>query len=166
VKGVLEPLARIAGVRKAMLVLPDGVPIVMRGQTAEPGPEETETDESLAALSSGWLGELRRAVAPLTWEAPSRAVLRASRGTLVLAAAPNCMLLVILDRGARPADVRLAMDGAVARLGRVLRGTRAPYEPPPPALPGGPAGGLPPIPGEAEGSAPHAADTGPRPSAP
>ena len=127
---VLEPLGCIAGVRIAVLVSPDGVPVVVRGQRSEEARGEAqaalqgENAESLAALASGWLTALSRAVAPLSWNPPQRVVLRAARGTLVMLHAPGAVLLVVLDRGASPEDLRLPMEGAVARMQRILRAAR------------------------------------------
>jgi predicted regulator of Ras-like GTPase activity (Roadblock/LC7/MglB family) len=148
---VLEPLAQIPGVRMALLVAPDGVPVVVRGKAAEidadaEGPDSIlsgETADSLAALATGWLGELSRLVAPLSWDAPQRVVLRAARGTLVMVNAPASVLLVILDRGMAPEELRLPMEATVARMQRILRSMgsaeRRPNDPrastPDPALP-------------------------------
>jgi predicted regulator of Ras-like GTPase activity (Roadblock/LC7/MglB family) len=130
---VLEPLARIAGVRMALLVAPDGVPVIVRGTSTEAlePPEAADEDgvtlgtadtaESLSALATGWLGELSRAIAPLTWNAPERVVMTAARGTIVMVPAPGAVLLVILDRGASPEELRLPMEATVARMHRVLR---------------------------------------------
>ena len=123
---VLDPLSKTPGVRLAVLVAPDGVPVAMRGEQAEPTEESAElageNADSLAALATSWLCELARSVAPLSWEAPHRVVLRAARGTLVMLAAPGAVLLVVCDRGASPDELRLPMEATVARMGRVLRG--------------------------------------------
>jgi len=122
-KEILEPLSAIPGVRVAVLVTSDGVPVVVRGRSSEqrPGEEIDGGAESLAALASGWLNALTRAVAPLSWTAPERVVLRATRGTIVMLQAPGSVLLALLDGGTRAEDLRLPMQGAVARIQRLLR---------------------------------------------
>lgn len=136
-KQVLEPIARMPGVRLAMLVTPDGVPITVQGErrrtpdgTRQNGPDRRQKDNgvdsaddvhALAALGTGWMSEVTRAVAPLSWAVPQRLVLRAARGTLIAMQAPGALLLVVLDSGMRAEDLRLPMEGAVARMQRHLR---------------------------------------------
>jgi predicted regulator of Ras-like GTPase activity (Roadblock/LC7/MglB family) len=138
VKEILEPLSAIPGVRVAVLVTSDGVPVVVRGRASEKA-QDDEVDgaaESLAALASGWLNALTRAVAPLSWNAPERVVLRATRGMIVMLQAPGSVLLALLDGGTRAEDLRLPMQGAVARIQRLLRWSQrgeADQEPEPPA---------------------------------
>jgi predicted regulator of Ras-like GTPase activity (Roadblock/LC7/MglB family) len=123
VKEVLAPLSAQPGVRIAVLVTADGVPVVVRGRASESraGDELDERAESLAALAAGWLNGLSRAVAPLSWNPPERVVLKATRGTIVMVQAPGSVLLALIDEGARPEDLRLPMQGAVARIQRILR---------------------------------------------
>lgn len=136
---ILDPLAKTPGVRLAVLVSPDGMPVAMRGEYAEPEEDSVElageNAESLAALATSWLSELSRAVAPLSWDAPQRVVLRAARGTLIMLAAPGAVLLVVCDRGSSPEDLRLPMEATVGRMQRILRniGRREPKPEPPPA---------------------------------
>ena len=122
-KEVLAPLSDLPGVRIAVLVTADGVPVVVRGRASEKGlgDELDERAESLAALAAGWLNGLSRAVAPLSWNAPERVVLKATRGTIVMLQAPGSVLLALIDGGTRPEDLRLPMKGAVARIQRILR---------------------------------------------
>lgn len=136
-KHVLEPIARTPGVRLAMLVTPDGVPITVHGERRKTnegprsgGPERRQRDQgvdsaddvhAMAALGSGWMSEVTRAVAPLSWSVPQRLVLRAARGTLIAMQAPGAILLVVLESGMRAEDLRLPMEGAVARMQRHLR---------------------------------------------
>jgi predicted regulator of Ras-like GTPase activity (Roadblock/LC7/MglB family) len=125
-KQVLEPLANIPGVRMALLVSHDGVPVVVRGRDGDEGGVDlsAQSAESLAALAAGWLNGITRSLAPQSWDAPQRVVLRAARGTLVMLAAPGAVLLVQLARGASSEDLRLPMESAVARMLRVLRESR------------------------------------------
>jgi hypothetical protein len=62
--------------------------------------------------------------------------MRAARGTLIVMQAPNAVLLVLLDGGMPPEELRLPMEAAIARMQRVLRGGRkdAPSEEKPPGL--------------------------------
>jgi len=121
----LEPLAAVPGVRFCILVSPDGVPVVMRGKSADAGDEHAnfleEHADSLSGLAAGWLQGLTASIAPLGWTAPNRVVLRAARGTLVMTHAPSSVLLVILDPGCSAEELRLPMEGAVARMQRMLR---------------------------------------------
>lgn len=155
-KHVLEPLAHLPGVRIAALVTPDGVPMCAQNpqRTRDQGDDELGEQDvnALAALATGWLGEISRAVAPLSWDVPHRLVLRAARGTLVVVQAPGALLLAVLEGGMQPEELRLPMESAIARLQRHVRGIERRGAPPrdgaepPGALPrrevrGAPAGG-------------------------
>jgi predicted regulator of Ras-like GTPase activity (Roadblock/LC7/MglB family) len=133
---ILEPLSRLPGVELVMLIAHDGVPIASAGRAVSPAdgaatPENqvslNDRQDGLAALSASWLNELSQAVAPLSWNAPERVCLRAARGTLVLRRAESAVLVVLLSREASPEDVRLSMDGTLARIERSClgRGTSA-----------------------------------------
>ena len=113
----LEPLARLPGVEFVILVSHDGVPIAHVS-----GNGETVSDESLAALAASWLNDVGQAVAPLGWHSPERICLRAARGTLVLRHSPSACLVVCLGRETAPEDVRLSMDGTLARIERARTG--------------------------------------------
>lgn len=131
-KTVLDPLARIPGVRLAALISSDGVPIdVRKNEPSRSKPEVKDAKDAvldsaddlnaLAALSSSWIGEVTRAVAPMSWDVPKRLVLRAARGTLIVVQAPRALLLVVLEGGVRPEEMRLPMEVAIARMERHLR---------------------------------------------
>ncbi len=131
-KRILEPLAQIPGVRMALLVAHDGVPVVVRN-AADNGTDVVqeaafagETAESLAALAAGWLSELERSIGPLSWGSPQRVVLRAARGSLVMTHAPGALLLVIVDQRMSPDELRLPMEAAVVRMHRLLRPKQEP----------------------------------------
>jgi predicted regulator of Ras-like GTPase activity (Roadblock/LC7/MglB family) len=136
----LEPLAAIPGVRLALLVSPDGVPVIVRGKVAAPkGGEACTVDEnadSLSGLASGWLQGLTASVAPLGWTAPARVVMHAARGTLVMLHAPGSVLLVVLDPGGSAEELRLPMEAAVARMQRILRSRSSAARAPLPQAPG------------------------------
>lgn len=120
-KHILEPLARIAGVRTAALITTDGVPITVQGRAAPRGGGEAGELDALAALAAGWVGDVNRATAPLAWDAPRHLVLRAVRGTLVAMQAPGALLVVVLESGASAEELRLPMEAAVGRMLRHLR---------------------------------------------
>jgi len=119
---MLEPLAELPGVELVMLVTHDGVPVAVPGRGAE---EENNLvvgkEDGIGACAVGWLNELSHAVAPLSWGDPCRVVLRCARGVLVMRRARSAVLMVLLSRGLSPEDVRLSMDGTVARIERSLR---------------------------------------------
>ena len=149
-KDILHPLAMIPGVRLASLISLDGVPI-----TSTRGVHTTETDglpldkdeelNAFTALASGWLADLTRAVAKMTWDPPRRAVLRATRSEIVMLRAPAAIVLVVLERGVSAEELRVPMEGALARMERFLRGISGDPETPdavqpidqPPGLIGG-----------------------------
>ncbi|MCY2961602.1 MAG: roadblock/LC7 domain-containing protein [Planctomycetota bacterium] len=120
-KHILEPLARIAGVRTAALITNDGVPITVQGRAAPRGGGEVGELDALAALAAGWVGEVNRATAPLAWDAPRHLVLRAARGTLVAMQAPGALLVVVLESGSSAEELRLPMEATVGRMMRHLR---------------------------------------------
>lgn len=124
----LEPLGNMPGVSLALLVTTDGVPIAF----VESEKKDSEPDESgdlprmgrvdaLAALGTNWCNELRLATAPLSWSEPERVVMRCARGSLVMRRLKRAILLVLLERGVAPEDVRLSMDGVACRIERAVR---------------------------------------------
>lgn len=123
-KDILDPLTEIAGVRLAALISHDGVPIALVG---EDQPGQADTDEAFrdfqafAAVAAGWLNDVQRATAPLSWASPQRLVLSGTRGALVMCAGPGAVLLVVLEHGVSPEDLKVPMDGVVARMQRKLR---------------------------------------------
>jgi len=133
VKQFLETLARIPGVRMTAVATSDGVPIwhlafPEESRIAQPRPLAGESEgaqgldvAALSALATNWLGEIGRCCAPLSWDTPRRLVLRAARGTLLVQEAPGAVLVVLLEGGVRPEDLRLPMDSVVARVQRHLR---------------------------------------------
>ena len=50
-----------------------------------------------------------------------RIVLKGARGILVMRRIENAILVVLLSRGLSPEDVRLSMDGTIARIERTPR---------------------------------------------
>jgi len=138
VKDILQPLAKIPGVRMAALISEDGVPIAStRGvhATLDESMPLDRDDELIAftALASGWHADLRRAAARLSWNPPRRMILRASKNELVLLQAPTSVVLVVLERGASAEDLRVPMEGALARMQRLLREMAGDHEPDAPA---------------------------------
>lgn len=133
-KHVLDPVIRIPGVRIAALVTSDGVPITVHESTRHPHADASESISKgdcvndaaddlneLAGLATCWIGEVARAVAPLSWEAPRELILRAARGTLIVKQAPRALLIVVIDGGMKAEELRLPMQVAVARMERHLR---------------------------------------------
>jgi len=127
---LLEPLARMPGVEFVLLISHDGVPIAHVHRAADPIHED-----SLAALAAAWLNDIGAAVAPLGWHAPVRACLRAARGTLVLRRSESACLVVCLGRETSPEDVRLSMDGTLARIERAKHGRGQAASLPPAPIP-------------------------------
>lgn len=118
---ILEPLAKVPGVRVVGLVTVDGVPIAVPG-LAHDGGQKGHDVEALAAIATAWMDEVSRTVGSLSWDVPRRLVLRAARGTLVLLGTKGAVLIALLDSGVGPEELRLAMDGAVTRIQRTLKG--------------------------------------------
>jgi predicted regulator of Ras-like GTPase activity (Roadblock/LC7/MglB family) len=143
VNHALEMLAELPGVRHVMLVTEDGVPVAVPGGRSRYSPRDPSaseldiegeeegdrsafgslsTEDALAALAIGLLGDLSLAVGQMSWNEPTRVVLKAARGTLILQTMRGAVLLVLLARGMGAEETRLAMDGTIARIERSLRG--------------------------------------------
>ena len=124
----IQVLADQPGVDLVMLLSDVGVPIAtVRGSARRDGageadPEAMGKDDALAAMAAGWLNDLRLAVGPLSWDEPTRIVMRCARGVLVMRRTRGAVLLVRLVRGLSPEDVRLPMEGVVKRIERSLSG--------------------------------------------
>lgn len=139
---LLEPLSKVPGVRTAVLVSCDGVPIAVQGdlRCAPEGLDQldwidaAEDLNALAALAAGWQNEIARAVGPMSWDAPRRVTLKASRGTLVMVHASGVLLLVMLEGSMRDDELRIPMEGVIARLQRKLRSMGRRTEPEPPGI--------------------------------
>lgn len=123
----LLPLAAAPGVSLVMFLTPDGVPICVPGRAAMDAdggsPESVQREDAMAAIAANWHSEVAQAVGPLSWSSPVRGVLKATRGTLILRCTRNAILLVVLARGQEPEDMRLPMDGTIARIERLLKKT-------------------------------------------
>jgi len=138
VNEVLDPLLQIPGVRCVVLGTPDGVPIASGGDaglspTAEADGSRAGADEALCGLVAGWLMSLAPSLGLVAWDLPQRLVLRAARGTIAVRRTQTVLLIALLDPGAHAEDLRLPMEGAIARLNRIVRRGRTAA--PPPALP-------------------------------
>ena len=123
----LRTLANRPGVEHVMLLSDDGVPIAALGGASARAEEDSMQpqfgkDEALAAITAGWLCDLRLAVGPLSWEEPARIVMRCARGVVVMRRTRGAVLMVRLARGLSPEDVRLTMEGVVKRIERSLSG--------------------------------------------
>lgn len=126
-KRVLDPLAQVPGVRRAMLISRDGVPITYLTNADElgrvdprPWADSSEDVSAFAGMAASLLAEVERSVDPLSWNAPQRIVMRAARGTLILLRTERATLTVELVRGMAPEELRLPMESVVARLNRVM----------------------------------------------
>lgn len=133
-KELLEPLTRLAGVRQVAAVSGDGVPLVVLERAGRNGEfvERVVGDGaklsggridplSFGALAAGWSEEIARGLAPLSWDAPWRLALVASQGTLVIQQGPGAMVLVVIEPGTPPDTLSIPLDGAVARMERLLK---------------------------------------------
>lgn len=167
----LEPLTELPGVKLVMLVTADGVPIAVPGRQVsaddhgsddpQGGPDPMGglgREDALAAVATSWTREIKHAVGQISWGEPSRIVLKGMRGTLVLQQTKNAALVVILSRGMAPEEVRLAMDGTIARIERSVSGrkrgrdsSRAPASQAQEAVPG-------PVPTESEAASSEEAE--------
>ena len=129
-KQVLEPLANIPGVRMALLVSHDGVPVVVRGRAGEDGGVDlsSESGESLAALASGWLNGITRSLAPQSWDAPQRVVLRAARGTLPVQELPRPPPKAAIVQVGLPHVAPLAIPVTSRASGSSRRGPQGPEQ--------------------------------------
>lgn len=126
-KRVLDPLARIPGVRRALLISRDGVPIthlspkhagVAKDERA--WADSAEDESAFAGMATSLLNEIHRSVDPLSWGRPQRVVMRAARGTLVLLVTERVMISVELDRGMSADELRLPMEAVLARMERTM----------------------------------------------
>lgn len=123
-KRALDPLRHVPGVRRAMLFSLDGVPIVHFDRADHAGGEDqqladtTEDVSAFAGMASVLLSDIRRSVDPLSWGAPNRVVLAATRGTVILMTTDRLNISVELDRGMAPEELRLPMESVVSRLER------------------------------------------------
>jgi len=132
VKEIIESLAQQPGVHLAALVMADGVPVIAPGRSLHGGAARPSAEGSdplpeldvLAGLCVGWIEEATRAIAPLSFETPQRALLRAARGTVLLRRCDDVLLLVVVGAGLVPEEMHLPIEAAAARLERVRR-TRA-----------------------------------------
>ncbi len=131
-KEIIESLAQQPGVHLAALVMADGVPVIapgrsLHGNNARPSAEGSDPLpelDVLAGLCVGWIEEATRAIAPLSFEGPQRALLRAARGSVLLRRCDDVLLLVVVGAGLVPEEMHLPIEAAAARLERVRR-TRA-----------------------------------------
>ncbi|MFT7679042.1 MAG: putative regulator of Ras-like GTPase activity (Roadblock/LC7/MglB family) [Planctomycetota bacterium] len=126
---VLEPLALIPGVCLTAMISPDGVPIAsLAGQSDRGAGGSTiaaiDNDGELgnmAAQVAGWVADVDRAVGQLAWEGAERLVLRGSQASIIVQRGPNAFLLVWLESNMGTDELRVPMDGAIARMQRLLR---------------------------------------------
>jgi len=119
---ILNSLVQYEGIHSASVVSLDGVLVASSIGQANGPREATLSDhedqpiQTLAALTSGWLGEVSRSIGRLSWGGPYRCVLRATQRTLVIHAFTGSFLLLVLDPDVDPEETRSLMDDAVQHL--------------------------------------------------
>ncbi|MEZ5973348.1 MAG: hypothetical protein R3E96_00500 [Planctomycetota bacterium] len=119
---ILQYLAQYEGIESASVVSYDGVLVASAVgtqagvQQAALSDREAQPIQTLAALASGWLGEVNRAVGPLSWGMPYRYVLRSTQATLVTHVFTDSFLLLVLDPDVDPEETRSLMDEAVGQI--------------------------------------------------
>ena len=134
---VLEPLALIPGVRLTAMISPDGVPIAsLAGQSDRGTGGSTiaaiDSDDELGNLSAqvaGWVSDVDRAIGQLAWSAAERLVLRGSQASVIIQRGPGAFLLVCLEGNTVTDELRVPMDGAIARMQRLLRSVGTTHTP-------------------------------------
>ncbi len=118
-KSILTNIARYQGVESASLVSLDGV-LVLTADGDESADAVTHLSDhdvqpvqTLAALASGWVGQIVRAVGQLSWNGPYRYVLKATEKTLVVHVFGSSFLLLVIEPEVDPEVTRALMDQAV-----------------------------------------------------
>ncbi len=121
-RSILSNIAQYQGVASASLVSLDGV-LVLSVSGDDTGPsggihsdQDSQGVQTLAALASGWVGQLIRAVGQLSWNRPYRYVLKASEKTLVVHVFDSSFLLLVIEPTIDPEVTRSLMDQAVHQL--------------------------------------------------
>ena len=121
-KTILSNIAHYQGVESASLVSLDGVLVLTAGADdpqsgqAHLSDHDVQPIQTLAALASGWVGQIIRAVGQLSWNTPYRYVLRASEKTLVVHVFGGSFLLLVIEPEIDPEVTRALMDQAVQQL--------------------------------------------------
>ncbi|MCP3919837.1 MAG: roadblock/LC7 domain-containing protein [bacterium] len=147
-KEIIEPLALVPGVRLVAMVSPDGIPIAIAsnstaGSDELGGQERADQPGTLSVVAAGWLADVTRVIAALSWGSPQRLMMRGPQGTVVLHQGPGALLVTVLERGTSPEEIHVPMEGAIARMARVLRGMGTASQNPGSREDGGPPGILP-----------------------
>ncbi|MCP5021416.1 MAG: hypothetical protein GY930_06530 [bacterium] len=121
-RSILSNMAQYQGVESASLVSLDGVLVLsVSGDNADPSRDihsdhDSQGIQTLAALASGWVGQIIRAVGQLSWNRPCRYVLKASEKTLVAHVFDSSFLLLVIEPAIDPEVTRSLMDQAVHQL--------------------------------------------------
>ncbi len=147
---ILNSLVQYEGIQSASVVSLDGVLVASAlghdggPQAADLSDHEVQPVQTMAALASGWLGEVMRAVGPLSWDVPYRCVLRATQKSLIIHAFPGSFLLLVTEPNVDPEETRSLMDDAVQQMVAHIQASHAATAPyaegahPPGALPSQP----------------------------
>lgn len=147
---ILNSLVQYEGIQSASVVSLDGVLVASAlghdggPQAADLSDHEVQPVQTMAALASGWLGEVIRSVGPLSWDVPYRCVLRATQKSLIIHAFPGSFLLLVTEPNVDPEETRSLMDDAVQQMVAHIQASHAAVAPyaeghqPPGALPSQP----------------------------
>ena len=122
--GVLEPLAVLPGVRRALAIGADGLLLGAAGAF-----EPSLAPDAYAAQLAGWVIEVERAIDPMAWNAPEQLVLEGSHGAVLLQRADRAWIAVEAAPGAALRDLAVPLEAAAGRLHRLVRGLEAPAAP-------------------------------------
>ena len=78
-KGVLDPLVVLPGVRRALVIGADGLLLGAVGAF-----DRSLDPDAFAAQLVGWVVEVERAIDPMAWSTPEQLVLEGSHGAVLL----------------------------------------------------------------------------------
>ena len=121
-RDILTSLVQYEGIHSASVVSLDGMLVASAlgdetgAHSAEFSDQETQPVQTMAALASGWLGEIMRSVGPLSWATPYRCLLRATQKNLIIHAFAGSFLLLVTEPEVDPEETRALMDSAVQQL--------------------------------------------------
>ena len=123
-KGVLDPLVVLPGVRRALVIGADGLLLGAVGAF-----DRSLDPDAFAAQLVGWVVEVERAIDPMAWSTPEQLVLEGSHGAVLLQRAERAWIAVEAAPGAALRDLAVPLEAAVGRLHRLARGLDAPAAP-------------------------------------
>jgi predicted regulator of Ras-like GTPase activity (Roadblock/LC7/MglB family) len=118
-RDILSNMVGYEGVESASLVSLDGVLVLTvasddtHSTPTHLSDHDVQPIQTMAALVSGWVGQIMRAVGQLSWNGPYRYVLKASEKNLVVHAFDSSFLLLVIEPEIDPEMTRALMDQAV-----------------------------------------------------